>query len=208
MAAPLLLLLGGRRLGEPWLGYISLQFNGLWHYRARTSLGLPVVDDILKFVALSLLLAAWCWIGGFAFGALARRLSWVHPVLIFVSSWICLAPLVYVVLHPKPEYLTYVLPVIALVTIPLLVGVARGAKVGGLSLRWNFLVAATLSALTVAVQIENPRIPYEVWAEGGAAMNGFHWNLELLPFAAIIWQFCLMTILGRPPNPSPTSALR
>ena len=77
MAAPMLLLLGGRRLGEPWLGYLSLQFNGLWNYRARISLGLPVVDDTLRFVALSLLMAAWCWIGGFTFGALARRLSWV-----------------------------------------------------------------------------------------------------------------------------------
>lgn len=204
LVAPYLLLLGGRSIGEPWLGEVTLQVTTLWNYKARYQVGLPVVDDVVNLICITLLMVTWAWLGGFAFGSLARRLAWVHPVLLTFLLWFLGTPAFMLVFSQErpvrtSEALLWVGTAILLLPVPLLAGVYHGSHSITVSVRRTVLLAAGLALLTLIVQIEDGRshIAYDVWARGESVYQRFVWNPQLFPFAAILWQLGVMGAIAR-----------
>ncbi len=199
LAAPFMLLLGGRTVGEPWLGAVAQQVVTLWHYEARYRVGLPMVDDVVNPICICLLMIIWALVGGYAFGLLARPLALVHPVLLAFLLWICGVPIDIMLTHRSPEVLLWLLPVVVLFVFPLLVGVYQGARSRTFGGRRAVLMAVALILLTVIVQIEESRaaVALDVWSRGESMDSRIVWTPQLLPFAAILWQFGLLAAISR-----------
>jgi hypothetical protein len=161
---------------------------------------------VLKTVCICLLLITWAWIGGFAFGSLARRLAWIHPLLISFLLWFFRYPLsVAFVRPPQPEqipiadFILWMLAAVLLILLPLLAGVHYGSRRVAISLRRGVLLAVGLAMLTLMVQIEGARtaIDIDVWASGRSMDGRWVWKPQLFPFAAIFWQLGVVGVISR-----------
>ncbi len=194
LAAPFMLLFGGRGVSEPWLGAVGLQIHALWHYKARYQVGLPVFEDELNIVCLCLLLVIWAWAGGYAFGLLARRLAWVHPALLLVLFWMCVFPIAIMLTWGMPDIVLSLIPQVVFLLIPLLIGIYYGSRSHGVSARRAILAALTLAVLTVVAQIGESRaaLALDVWSRGESMDSRMVWNPHWFPFAAILWQFGIL----------------
>jgi hypothetical protein len=199
LLAPMMLMVGGHGISQPWLGWLSLQAVHLWHYQSLSQLGLTVIEDVPKLICLCLLLIGWAWTGGFAFGALARSLSWIHPALILCLTSFCGFPIAYMLMRRQPEGLLWLLPVWLVFLAPLIAGVHYGARSVSLSLRGAVMLAVGLLLLTLMVQLEDSRnfIDMNVWASGQSAAGRFSWTPEFFPFVAVLWQFGVLAFIAR-----------
>jgi hypothetical protein len=179
-------LCGG--LGIAW---ISLQFRTTWAFGVRYEAGLTLTDDALRMVCFSILAIAWAWSGGFAFGSLSRRTAWVHPGLLGLLLWICIAMLRALLSGQLRGILFWLLPLAVLFPIPFLWGVRRGTRGGAFAIGRAVWLAAAIAILTLIVQVEGSResLAFAAWSTGGAVDGRLVWTPRLLPFAAILWQF-------------------
>jgi hypothetical protein len=160
----------------------------------RYDVGLPLSDDIVRLLCFSALSMAWAWSGGFALGSLSRRTAWLHPAVVCPVAWFSatlLSTLISSRLHPA---LFWLLPLAVLVLIPFLCGAYRGVRRSALGIGQTVWVAASMAALTLVTQVEGGRESgaFTAWSNGRTSNGPLAWTPQVLPFAAIVWQFGLV----------------
>ncbi|HXM45372.1 MAG TPA: hypothetical protein VN924_29315 [Bryobacteraceae bacterium] len=183
--------------GIAWIGW---QFRTIRIYGVRYEVGLTLTDDVVRLACFSILAIAWAWSGGFVFGSLSRRTLRAHPALLIPLAWFCFAVLQALASSRLDGMLLWLLPPAILFLIPFLWGTRRGVRRGAFSTGTAvWLGAAAVTMLTFIVQVESSRegLAFAAWSGGGAMDGRLPWTPRLLPFAAIIWQFGLMSAAMR-----------
>jgi hypothetical protein len=175
-------------LGFAW---IRLQFRTVWTYGVRYDVGLPLSDDIVRLLCFPVLSMAWAWSGGFALGSLSRRTAWLHPAVVCPAAWFSATLLSTLLSSRLHRALFWLLPLAVLVLIPFLRGVHRGVRRGALGIGHTVWLAASIAALTLVAQVEGGRESraFTAWSSGGTLNGPLAWTPQVLPFAAIVWQF-------------------
>jgi hypothetical protein len=102
--------------------------------------GLTVGPGFLLLLCNLILLAGWAWTGGFVVGSISRRTVWVSAALSFAPCLFCLER--FRIASLSRLCLLLFLP-------PAIWGVRRGLKIAQIKLGSAFVLAASLTALTM-----------------------------------------------------------
>lgn len=194
VVAPVVLDRARSSFGLTGVAWVGLQLQTLWAHGVRYEGGLPAADDVVTALWAVLLPLAWAFSSGHIAGSLARRTAWLNPVLIFPPVW-CGIELVRILGSGRASMIFfYWLPEISLILIPFLWGAARGARGMLLPIRRLAWLAAAMAVLVLAAQVEDSRssLALSAWQSGAPVGGRLAWTPQLLPFAAIAWQFACM----------------